>query len=161
MVDLPPDWGARYAAWREVALPKIVAHENGAYDGYPYVELAPMARLAPGARPTRVALVSSGGLSLPDQAPFDPASPEGSPGIRIIPGPGPLPAWRIEHGHYDPTAARTDYNVVLPLDPLRDLVGPALAPRHVSFHGYQTNADAVVRELALEDHADAALLVPV
>lgn len=169
MVELPADWAARYAAWRPEALPNIAAHQKGAYAGYPYVDLEPVARLAPApgaAAPRRLALVSSGGLSLPDQEPFDAASLEGSPGIRIIPGPGPLAAWRIEHGHYDPAPARADYNAVFPLDPLRELVG--LAPRHVSFHGYQSNAEAVVRELApaiaaplLEDGADAALLVPV
>jgi hypothetical protein len=53
-----------------------------------------------------------------------------------------------------------------PPDPLRELA--SLAPRRISFHGYQSDAEAVVRDLApamaaplLADGADAALLVPV
>jgi hypothetical protein len=125
-----------------------------------------MAQLAQPSRLTRVAVVTSGGLSLPGQEPFDTSSAEGSPGIRIIPGPGPLAAWRIEHGHHDPAAARQDCNAVFPPDPLRELA--SLAPRRISFHGYQSDAEAVVRDLApamaaplLADGADAALLVPV
>ena len=59
MVKLPADWAARYAAWRPVALPKIATHEKGAYAGYPYVELDPMARRT-GRRSAAAACIDGG-----------------------------------------------------------------------------------------------------
>lgn len=158
-----------------MAIPKLLAKEKGAYEGYPYVELPDPQPLRPLRVPlaqARVALVSSGGLSVPGQEPFDAASLEGDPRVGIIPGPGPLPVWRIDHGHYDPTAATQDYNTVFPIDPLRALVEAggvgSLAPRHIAFHGFQADAAAVLGTIApaiaaplLADAVDAALLVPV
>lgn len=171
---LPPDWSQRYAAWRAEALPRMRVKDRGVWESYPFVEpgapplQVPQAALAQ----MRVALVSSAGLTLPRQEPFDGESLEGDRGLRLVPGSGPLPAWRIDHGHYDPAAAREDYGTVFPLDALRELAEAgemgAVAPRHVSFVGYQIDAAYVVNELApavaavlADDGVQAALLVPV
>lgn len=120
----------------------------------------------------KVALVDSGGLSLPGQTSFDEPNPLGDASFRWIPGPGPLAKWRIGHGHSDPAAALEDYKAIFPLDVLRGLAEEgdigAVAPRHGSFTGYQPDPQPFlsrsVPEVASgfrEDAVDAVLLVPV
>lgn len=171
---VPDAWGEHYEAWRVQAEPMIAGGVPGAYEGYPHVVLEEPAPFAPMRVPlarARVALVSSAGLSVPGQAPFDERFP-GDPGLRVIDGPGPLGSWRIDHGHYDPTAAREDYNTVFPLDAFRALAEAGeigeVAPRHISFVGYQADARVAERVLApamaevlTDDAVDLALLVPV
>lgn len=173
---IPSDWRIAYASWLKAALPALEARDwKTAFAGrYPYLELEdpPLQRLAKPLTACRVALVTSGGLCQPDQRPFDHANILGDASFRVIAGSGPLPAWQIFHDHYDHTAARQDYNVVFPLDRLRELAaqgdGPSLAPRHFSFMGYQPNPEPFVREsvpamkeMMVEDGVDVALLVPV
>lgn len=117
-------------------------------------------------------LGGSGGLSIPGQEPFGPQCPQGDPSFRVIPGPGPLRAWRTDHGHYDPRSASEDYNTVFPLDALVYLaesgVVGSVVWRHISFVGYPpdprpfvaTSAPAIV-DLLRDERVAAALLVPV
>jgi D-proline reductase (dithiol) PrdB len=172
---LPADWSARYAAWLPEALPRLEAGESrAAMASYPFpvFDDAPLTPLRGPLNQARVALVSSGGLSLPGQAPFDTRAPEGDPTYRVVPGLAPLADWRIDHGHYDPASAEADYNTVFPIDVLRDLAGEGFvgsaAARHVSLLGYQTDAARLRRSTARplaaqfrEDGVDAVLVVPV
>lgn len=62
----------------------------------------------------RVALVTTAGAHLPDQAPFDISAHEGDPCYRAIPSVVPLADLTLTHGGYDTRRARADKNVVPP-----------------------------------------------
>ncbi len=119
----------------------------------------------------RVALVTTAGAHLPDQAPFDIAAAEGDPSYRAFPSVTPLADLTLSHGGYDTRRASADKNVVLPLDHLHAAVTEgrvgSLTPQVYSFMGYVADTDplleqtapAVARQL-IEDRADLVLLAP-
>ena len=83
-----------------------------------------------------------------------------------------LTGLKIWHTHFDIAAAEADINVVYPIERLKELAAEGVigrvAPRHVSFMGYFSNAfrmrDEVVPlvvEALQADRVDAAVLVPV
>jgi D-proline reductase (dithiol) PrdB len=120
-----------------------------------------------------VALVTTAGVHLASDPPFDMSDPEGDPSFRVIPcdvDPGRL---TITHRYYDHAAADRDINVVLPVARLRELaeegrVG-AVAPRMYGFMGHvdghhlatliEQTAPAVADRLRA-DGADAVFLTP-
>lgn len=119
------------------------------------------------------ALITTGGIHLADQMPFDMSSPDGDPSYREIPGsvdPGEIV---ITHKYYDHSDADEDLNVIFPLDHLRDLANRgvigALAPRHFGFMGHidgdlvqtlnQESAPEVAAKLRA-DGVDFAFLTP-
>ena len=122
----------------------------------------------------RVAAVSSAGLVLPDQKPFDPKARGGDPTFRQIPGDADLTTLVDSHrSHsFDHSGIRRDPNLALPLDRLRELAASGrigeVNRRHLSFMGSLTAAGRFVRETGpeaaawlVEDRVDVALLVPV
>ncbi|NMP24444.1 glycine/sarcosine/betaine reductase selenoprotein B family protein [Sulfobacillus harzensis] len=170
------DWLDRYHRWFRHAKPLLERAEwTEAFNTYPWPEYlsAPWSPMTKPLTTARVALVSSGGISLEGQRPFDETRVEGDSGFRVIDRDAlPMAKWQIRHGHYDPAEASADYNAVLPLDILKQLAEEgaigSVAPRHVSFLGFQTNAWIVANELApemekifKEDDVDAVMLVPV
>lgn len=175
MSMIPDHWRAAYEDWLAGARPALDAHDwKKAYADYPRIELTapPFTRLTKPLSACRVALISSCGLSLPQQAPFDAGHVLGDPSFRVITDRGPLKAWAIHHDHYDNAAAREDYNTVFPLDALFDLAAQGkigwLSPRNFSFMGYLPDPEPFLREsvpemigMMREDEVDAALLVPV
>jgi D-proline reductase (dithiol) PrdB len=116
----------------------------------------------------RVALVSTGGVHLPDQVRFDIDDPAGDCSYREIPTQAELLTWT--HAYYRPDEG-SDLDAVFPLWTLRDLVEDGLVgepgPRHFSFMGaiqdptplVEKTAPEVARKL-LEDGVDAVLLTP-
>jgi D-proline reductase (dithiol) PrdB len=120
---------------------------------------------------SRVALVSSGGLSLPGQEPFDLSAAVGDASYRVIPAHARLDELRVSHLDYDPTGAGTDAGVMLPLAALESLrsqgkVG-AVAPRHISFSGAIPDPSPLVSHSAPEiadifasDEVDLVFLAP-
>ncbi len=122
----------------------------------------------------RVALVSSAGLVLPDQKPFDDSVRGGDYSWRAIPS-STDPAVLIETHRsdaFDRSGLEQDANLVFPLDRIRELAEDGsigeVAPRHLSFMGSITAPARLTRETApeaaallVEDQVDLALLVPV
>lgn len=168
------DWPSRYKAWISKALPELQAKRwSDGFQDYPWLtyEDTPWVPWRKSLSAARVALVTSGGLTLAGQPPFRAEDPEGDNSYRLIEGPGPLKDWEIHHGHYDPAGALRDYNTVFPLDVLQELTGNLIgevARRHVSFMGFQTNiydfftSSAVeIVDIFQEDAVDTVLLVPV
>jgi D-proline reductase (dithiol) PrdB len=91
---------------------------------------------APLTRPLQdvtVALVTTGGVHLRSQPPFDMDDPDGDPGVREIPADAPSEALTITHKYYDHSAADRDVNVVLPRDRLRELVAEGIVGGAASF----------------------------
>jgi len=122
---------------------------------------------------SRLALVTTGGVHLKSQPPFDMLDPAGDPSFREIPGDTPAGDLIITHNYYDHADADKDINIVFPIKRLRLLersgeIG-AVNHRHFSFMGHITNnhLDTLVRETAprvadalTQDKVDAALLTP-
>jgi hypothetical protein len=123
-----------------------------------------------------VALISSGGIALKTDLPFDQEGERrnpwwGDPSFRIIPADASEADVEIYHLHIDPSFGRNDLNCLLPLQRLAEMrdageIGGS-APRHYSFMGYileptallTQSVPAIIRHLR-EDQVDLALLVP-
>lgn len=122
----------------------------------------------------RLALVSSAGLVLPGQPPFDDSIVGGDPSVREIPSDARVESLIDTHRSksYDHAGVRADPNLAFPLDRVRELAAldriGEVNRRHVSFMGSITVAGRVLRRTAPEtagllaaDRVDVALLVPV
>jgi D-proline reductase (dithiol) PrdB len=124
-----------------------------------------------------VALVSSAGIALRSQPPFDQGGERvnpwwGDPSHRVIPREAATQDIRIHHLHIDPRPGESDLDSVLPLRRLDELVDAGVvgrsAPRHYSMMGYILDPTELLRDTAptlaasmIQDEVDLALLVPV
>lgn len=122
----------------------------------------------------RLALVSTAGLVLPGQEPFDKTVKGGDYGLRMIPTDAVVADLIDTHRSrsYDHTGLREDANLAFPLDRARELVASgrvgSLAAEHVSLMGSITAPGRFMRDTAPDaaaklraDAVDIALLVPV
>ncbi|MCB9898796.1 MAG: hypothetical protein H6825_12395 [Planctomycetes bacterium] len=121
----------------------------------------------------RLGLVTSGGVYVEGQLPFDTADPDGDPGWRPLPVDVPEERLAIAHETYDTTAALLDRNVVYPVARARELVAAgrlgALCDEHVGLMGHidgrhlaalvERTAPAVAQHF-VRQRADLVLLVP-
>ena len=125
-------------------------------------------------RDCTVALVTTAGLSLPEQPPFDVSKKNGDTSFRefsaaISPQ---LLEMNQRSWSFDHTGVLQDRNLALPLDRLRELqqrreIG-AVAPHHYSFMGSIVSPSQLIKETAPEvarrlkaDSVDVVLLTPV
>lgn len=124
----------------------------------------------------RVALISSGGIALKTDTPFDQDGERqnpwwGDPTYRIIPRGTRAEEIKLYHLHVDPCCVETDLNSLLPIDHLSELetLGEikAAAPSHYSFMGYNLQPKKLLEETTpailhdLRDEAvDVVVLVP-
>ncbi|HXA19147.1 MAG TPA: glycine/sarcosine/betaine reductase selenoprotein B family protein [Thermoanaerobaculia bacterium] len=121
-----------------------------------------------------VALVTTGGLVMQDQKPFDDNLDGADYSFRIIPGDARVSALIDTHRSetFDHTGIRSDPNLAFPLDRLHELARDRrigrVNRRHLSFMGSITDPGSLIRETApaaarllVEDDVDVALLVPV
>jgi D-proline reductase (dithiol) PrdB len=123
---------------------------------------------------SRVALVTTAGLTTPDQSDFDHSDKRGDPSFREIPNTVETRLLLESHRSYsfDHEGIRSDVNLAFPLDRFRELekqgVIGELNHRHFSFMGsivgprrlIDGTAPQVARMLA-EDRVDAVFLTPV
>ena len=121
----------------------------------------------------RVAVVTSAGVHLPEDPPFEKVK-GGDFSYRVIPFEAPLSSLVLSHpsGAWDRSGVQADMNLALPLERLRELqeageIGE-VAPRHLSFQGSVTAPLRLLRHSAPEaaetmadDGVDVALLTPV
>jgi D-proline reductase (dithiol) PrdB len=124
----------------------------------------------------KVALISSAGISLKSDRPFDQEGERrnpwwGDPSYRIIPNTATSGDVRFYHLHINPRPAEQDLNCLFPLARLKELeqsgeIG-ASAEQHFSIMGYilkpetllHETVPAIIRDLRAE-HADVVALVP-
>lgn len=143
---------------------------------YPYrsVKGEPWAIPRKPLRESVVALVSSAGLILPGQKPFDKKIMGGDPSFREIPSDSTPKSMMDTHRSksFDHRGYRRDPNLAFPLDRLKELaeedVIGGVAPTHYSFMGSLTAVGRFVKGTAPEmvsrikaQEVDAVLLVPV
>lgn len=123
-----------------------------------------------------VALISSGGIALKADEPFDQEGERqdpwwGDPSYRVLPRTATQDDVEIYHLHVDTSFARQDLNCVLPLQRLAEMEASGeigrMAPRHYSFMGYNLEPTTLVEEstpamirLLQKDQVDLVLLVP-
>jgi len=69
----------------------------------------------------RVALVTTGGVHLASQAPFDMSDSDGDASLREVPVDTPREELRITHDYYDHRDAESDLNLVFPVQHLKEL----------------------------------------
>lgn len=120
-----------------------------------------------------LALVTTGGVHLSSQSPFDMANPNGDPSYREIPADASADRLMITHDYYDHREAERDPNLVFPVQRLRELVeagilGALHSPAY-SLMGHidgpylhflqEKTAPEIARRLA-SARVDYALLVP-
>ncbi len=121
----------------------------------------------------RITLVTTGGVHLRAQPPFDMEDKEGDPTFREIPSDTPLTDLMITHNYYDQRHADQDINVVFPIQRLRGVEAKAIiggiTPRHFSFMGHITGrhlgtlvkrTGPEVAKLLKGDGAEAVFLTP-
>ena len=72
-------------------------------------------------RQATVGLVTTGGVHLRTQKPFDMTDPEGDPSFREVPFDAALQDLQITHDYYDHRDAENDLNLVFPVQRLREL----------------------------------------
>jgi len=124
-----------------------------------------------------VAIISTGGIALKTDRPFDQEGERqnpwwGDPSYRILPNTATEQDVRLYHLHIDPRYGEQDLNCMFPLQRLKELeaageIGRSAA-RHYSFMGYilrpekllQETTPQIVRNLQ-EDQVDVVVLVPV
>jgi D-proline reductase (dithiol) PrdB len=123
-----------------------------------------------------VTLLSSAGIALKNDQPFDQEGERqnpwwGDPSFRILPKTATQEDVRLYHMHIDPSYAEQDLNCLFPLQLLHELenrgrIGCS-GPRHYSIMGYILDPEellcetipALIRNLKA-DHADVVVLVP-
>lgn len=124
-----------------------------------------------------LALISTAGLVLKEEQPFDQEGERqnpwwGDPSFRLLPRTVSEKDLRICHLHVNPAFAEQDLNCIFPLQRLGELVDEGLlgrlAPTHYSFMGYilrpqvllEESVPAMIQHLQAEE-VDAVLLIPV
>jgi D-proline reductase (dithiol) PrdB len=131
--------------------------------------MMPFVRPGKSLRESRLALVTTGGVHLPEQPRFDIDDPSGDCSYREIPTDASALTWT--HEYYAPDRSVTDLDSVFPLWTLRGLVDEgvvgALGSRHFSFMGAMHEPEPLVEgtapevaEKLAEDEVDAVLLTP-
>jgi D-proline reductase (dithiol) PrdB len=121
----------------------------------------------------RVSLITTTGVHLEDQEPFDTAAALGDSSYRAIPSGVDARSLCISHTHYPLDRAQADINVILPIERLRELVEEG-AIGSVGEHHFCYGFDLHVKELVdpttgtahevakalKEDGVDVVLLTP-
>ncbi len=117
----------------------------GAHDEFSFTANDVVATAVAPADPAdwKVALLTTGGLHVKDQPPFDVLSRTGDPTVREIPSDTPRAAFAISDTHYDHSAADHDVNVLFPIDRLRELAAEGviggISPIHFGLMGFAPN----------------------
>lgn len=88
----------------------------------------------------RACLITTAGLHLRTDPPFDMQDLNGDPTYRVIPADAGAAELMITHNYYDHSDADRDFNIVMPLDRMREMVRAGtlgrLTNNHYSFMGH-------------------------
>ena len=127
---------------------------------------------------SRVALLTTAGISMQDDPPFDMEAERnnpvwGDPSWRKIRFDATSEDVAVNHLHIDTNYIKNDINVALPLRPLADLVAAGVvgssAPNHDSIMGFQGEDSSTLENVSgpeiaqsmHDDEVDLAVLAPV
>jgi D-proline reductase (dithiol) PrdB len=132
---------------------------------------SPWTPLTKDIRECKAALITTGGLHLKTDVPFDTRYLEGDCSYRQLPNTVTADEIMVTHESYDHRHINKDLNCVFPIDRFRELerdhVIRSLASTHYSFMGHIYVTEPLVNETALEvaqkilaDKVDFAFLTP-
>jgi D-proline reductase (dithiol) PrdB len=135
-------------------------------------DAVPFVRLQKPLHACRIAFVTTGGVHLRTQPPFDMGDSHGDPSFRAIPAASPAEQLTITHDYYDHRDAERDLNILFPLALGRELVARGalghlgtsysfmghIEPPHLATLLHRT-APAVAQQLR-QEQVDAVLLTP-
>lgn len=161
----PAEFDGQLDAW----VAKLPAMHDGANH-----RVNPETSFTPLRRPLNeatVALVSTAGVHLDDQVPFDVSTTAGDPTFRIIPDDVDYTRLRFTHTHYDTAPAKEDFNTVFPLERLHEFVEEgrlgSTSSIHVGLMGFNPDPTKIadeaapeVAKLLVEAGVDVAVLGP-
>jgi len=168
-----------FTTWKNWSLAKILRYCPGLVrrwarsHTFASSEEAPWTPLRKPLVDCRVALVSTAGVHLRTQSPFDMRNPLGDPSFRVIPAAVSPEELTITHDYYDHRDADQDINIVFPWQRLQEFrqqgaIG-AISPIHLGFMGHvdgefvltlqQQTAPKAAQRLA-QHQVDVALLFP-
>ncbi len=121
----------------------------------------------------RLALVTTGGVHLKSQPPYNMKDPAGDLTFREIPADTSPSDLTITHNYYDHSDAEKDINIMLPLERVRTLEASReigkVNHRHFAFMGHITDPHVstlvaetapTVARLLIEDGVDIVILTP-
>ncbi|MCX5852230.1 MAG: glycine/sarcosine/betaine reductase selenoprotein B family protein [Deltaproteobacteria bacterium] len=119
----------------------------------------------------KIALLTTCGVHLPTQMPFDMDARSGDPSYRAFTWQDIRKAYVISHSHINADSIMKDINVAVPGDRIEELITQgvvaALHPTVYSFMGYIVNTKPLVRTYAPEvakklkqDGVDIAVITP-
>ena len=134
---------------------------------------SPWTPLDKGVNLCRLALITTGGIHLKSQPPFDMFDKAGDPTFREIPADTSPSELGITHNYYDRSGANKDINVVFPIERVQELkqadeIGD-VNHRHFSFMGHITHhhinvlineTAPLVAEKLKSDRVDIVVLTP-
>jgi D-proline reductase (dithiol) PrdB len=134
---------------------------------------SPWTPFTKGVKSSVFSIVTTAGVHLVGQAPFDMVDPDGDPTSRELPSGTPASELTITHDYYDHKDADKDINIVYPIERMKELAAKgvigALAETHYGLMGHITGrhvdtlmgvtAPELVRRLKGEG-VDAVLLTP-
>lgn len=119
----------------------------------------------------KVALVSTAGVHLKSDEPFDVDNPAGDPSFRVIPADATEQELTVTHIYFDTKFAKTDPSIVFPLQQLKDFAADgkigSVSDVNIGLNGgildtaiAEKDFIPKVVELFHNEGIDAALLVP-
>lgn len=137
------------------------------------VEGVPWSPLTKPLKTCKIAIVTTAGVHLKGQRPFDMKDTNGDPSYRDIPLSTPIEQLMITHDYYDHSDADKDINIVFPIDRLKELKDAGemgdIAETNYGFMGHidkghiytliNETAPAVAEKLRAQN-VDAVLLTP-
>jgi len=108
----------------------------------------PITRLSRPLNECRLALVTTGGLHLKSDSPFDVSQKQGDCSYRILPGDFRRDEIMVSHKWYNHKFINTDLNCVFPLDRMKEYVSRgiihSLSDEHYSFMGHIYEAKPLI-----------------
>ena len=123
-----------------------------------------------------IALISSGGIALKTDVPFDQDGERrnpwwGDPSYRVVPKTATAEDIKLYHLHVDPTFTEQDINCLLPLQRLAELEADGeigcMVDSHYSFMGYNLQPEQLLEETTpsiitnlQDEHVDMVVLIP-
>jgi D-proline reductase (dithiol) PrdB len=134
-------------------------------------DFVPLAPLRKPLAHSRLAFVSTAGVQLKGDVPFDTAHPIGDYSFRRVPSNARVDELEIHQIKFPTFGAHVDLNVIFPIERLREEAGEGelggLTEHFFTFVGYNMDPERVEYQLAediadavADEHADVALLCP-
>ncbi len=122
---------------------------------------------------SKVAIVTTAGVHLRNQTPFNMKDTDGDPSYRELPSDTPGENYTVTHDYYDHTDADRDINIVFPVDRVKEMreagIIGEVAEKNYGFMGHIVgrHIDTLIKKTAPEvagklrkEGVDAALLTP-